>query len=1159
MKKIFKLTALLLALLTLAALVSSCGYSTPQNDNHLSTDISGNSGSSATPGEIKDLDPAALYAALRRYSYVLNAHIVEDGNIRNRTVTKFSENFRISESMDEYFYFDGNNSRLIVKEDDRWYYSYEKAYSHDTILFDTFSVESDFLFKTENYSYDESSDTYRMKQSAIEDYVDGMENVAAFISIAEGYNCYTVTITANYEGSVTEISAEIRFDQDPFTIPFAIPYEDKDDPDNGYIDDGDDYESIFLNDEIIYNDRYGIRLRMLKNGNYCLVSIYDDREELIIPSDVDGIKITEIGRYAIEYTGMVRKVVLPLSITTIHERAITSGNIESINLPVGVTSLGNACFQNLGIKSITIPETVTDIPQNAFAYCYNLESVTLHDKIESIGSYAFLNCNELKEFTVPASVTEFGVTPFGKCRFDSFTCLSPSAVNREGIWYDTEFTKVVYADKSITSVCIPATVKNISFAFAYCEKLTKVTFEDGGSIALTKIGESAFDQCFSLNEIKIPEGITEIGCQAFYNTDLTSLYVPSGVKLIGEYAFSDNRNLQKLVLNEGLEEVGYMAFYNCGMPSVYIPSTLTSMGTCIFADCSNLNTIEVNSNNPIYFETQGCIIDSRNGALYFSSTGDIPKDDRVTAITAYALSKLDGLCTIWIPSNINTIYSNAFWGVYRVSVMVPDTVTHISSGAFDGSYHFVYTEAFHQPVNWENDWIYDPGNYKNIVTWGYDVSAGTPPKGELQFQMDYDDEGSYYYVSGLGNWTDPDLIVPGSYKGLPVRSTNGCLGGVFFRSVTFGEGFRSINSYEIYDQNLVEVNIPSTVSYISSAAFGHNDKLTKINVSPENPYYTSIECGIVEKDRKTLIMGNANTVIPSDGSVTEIGYCAFQNAKGLKRVVIPDGVVRIGHYAFSNCSELETVYISRTVSSIESSGFGGSNSITEFNVDPANKIFRGVGGMLIHIESSTLLKGTTPDAIPSYIKIIGGDSFRDLVGCKNIIIPEGVEHIEYDAFRNSDAISVHLPSTIKDFTPSAFNCTEIESISISPSNTVYYAVNNCLIEKATGKIVYGTKNAVIPGDRSITTIDNFAFYYTILEGELVIPSNITTIRYNAFWGTALNVIYIPASVKVIEEDAFYNYDTDKLVIMCEAESMPDTWHKSWCHYDTKVSWGCEMP
>ena len=117
--------------------------------------------------------------------------------------------------------------------------------------------------------------------------------------------------------------------------------------------------------------------------------------------------------------------------------------------------------------------------------------------------------------------------------------------------------------------------------------LTKYT-GSGGDVTIpegvTKIGESAFRWCTSLQSVTIPEGVTEIEKETFsYCKNLTSVTIPAGVTKIGESAFHCCTSLQSVTIPESVTEIGNSAFSGCtGLTSVTIPEGITTIHKSVF-------------------------------------------------------------------------------------------------------------------------------------------------------------------------------------------------------------------------------------------------------------------------------------------------------------------------------------------------------------------------------------------------------------------------------------------------------------------------------------------------------------------------------------------------------------------------------------------------
>ena len=93
-----------------------------------------------------------------------------------------------------------------------------------------------------------------------------------------------------------------------------------------------------------------------------------------------------------------------------------------------------------------------------------------------------------------------------------------------------------------------------------------------GGYTVTSIGSSAFEGCYELTSITIPDSVTSIGSSAFYYcTGLTSITIPDSVTSIGDYTF-----------------------YNCiRLTSITIPDSVTSIGSYAFRGCTGLTEITI--------------------------------------------------------------------------------------------------------------------------------------------------------------------------------------------------------------------------------------------------------------------------------------------------------------------------------------------------------------------------------------------------------------------------------------------------------------------------------------------------------------------------------------------------------------------------------------
>ena len=161
---------------------------------------------------------------------------------------------------------------------------------------------------------------------------------------------------------------------------------------------------------------------------------------IVIPSEIDGYKVTSIVQGAFTNNKNIVSVVLPSTIVSIDERAFCGcDKLETVIIPEGVKIIGDYAFEDCkSLKSIIIPSTaglaynyifkgctslkeatlaegLISVPNGMFSGCTQLETVNLPSTIQRIGMEAFLNCTSLKSITLPDGLTSIGRSAFSYC------------------------------------------------------------------------------------------------------------------------------------------------------------------------------------------------------------------------------------------------------------------------------------------------------------------------------------------------------------------------------------------------------------------------------------------------------------------------------------------------------------------------------------------------------------------------------------------------------------------------------------------------------------------------------------------------------------------------------------------------------------------------
>ena len=257
-------------------------------------------------------------------------------------------------------------------------------------------------------------------------------------------------------------------------------------------------------------------------------------------------------------------------------------------------------------------------------------------------------------------------------------------------YYQNAITKIELGD-SVTSIG--------NSAFQNCYSLTSITIPD----SVTSIGNSAFNGCYSLTSITIPDGVTSIGITAFNGCySLTSITIPDSVTSIGDGAFNSCYFLTSLIIPDSVTSIGITVFINCySLTSLIIPDSVTSIGNSAFQNCYSLTSITIP-------DSVTSIGNSAFNGCYSLTSITIP--DGVTSIESYAFQNCYSLTSITIPDSVTSIGKSAFnscYGMaeYHLKPTTPPTLSNINAFNRINSDCIIYVsqgslEAYQTATNW---------------------------------------------------------------------------------------------------------------------------------------------------------------------------------------------------------------------------------------------------------------------------------------------------------------------------------------------------------------------------------------------------------------------------------------------------------------------------
>ncbi len=238
--------------------------------------------------------------------------------------------------------------------------------------------------------------------------------------------------------------------------------------------------------------------------------------------------------------------------------------------------------------------------------------------------------------------------------------------------------------------------------------------------------------------------------------------------------------------------------------------------------------------------------------------------------------------------------------------------------------------------------------------------------------------------------------------------------------------------------SLTSVSIPDSVAQIGVNPFEGCSSLKIIFVSPEHPYFSTIDGVLFRKADKTLISypkGKESVTYNIPQGITAIGYRAFF-ACNLTAVTIPDSVTAIGDWAFSSCESLTSVSIPDSVTTIGKSAFDACLSLTSVIIPDS---VTAIGDWAF-----SSCKSLTSVSIPDSVTSIGGSAFSSCKSLTSVAIPDSVTSIGGSAFDFCESLtSVSIPDSVTSIGKWAFfGCSNLTLTVPRNSYAAEYAKTN---------------------------------------------------------------------------------------------------------------------
>ena len=449
-------------------------------------------------------------------------------------------------------------------------------------------------------------------------------------------------------------------------------------------------------------------------------------------------------------------------------------------------------------------------------------------------------------------------------------------------------------------------------AFRDCSSLESVIFEN---TVLEKISDGAFWGCSALSSIALPDSVTEIERNAFFETGLRNIQLPEKLTLIGGGAFCNCKNLKQVQLPPQLKELGEGAFFNCeNLAQIQLPSQLNKLGGDAFRDCTSLDKI------------------------------DIPAGLKQIESATFCNT---GLTSVTLHEGLTKIEDWAFHDCLKLKkIRIPKSVTYIGELALGIRYN--------------------RGNgAEEVVPGGFTVEGYTGSAAERYVKNVHQSENIYHVF-----FTDVKFVSIGgqtaavtniSKTKISALKTRAFTGKSLTQALTITYGGKKLVNGRDYTLTWKNNKNIGTASVTIKGKGKYNGSVTKkfrITVQKNAVYTVSrlkykissadtsgkgtvVFTGATDKAaRKALTIPTTVKIGGKSFRVTAIGTSAMSGAKKLTTVKIGANIMTVGAKAFYGCSKLSNVTIFGTKLTTAKTGanaFKGIRSNCRFKV-PASRV-----------------------------------------------------------------------------------------------------------------------------------------------------------------------------------------------------------------------------
>jgi hypothetical protein len=319
----------------------------------------------------------------------------------------------------------------------------------------------------------------------------------------------------------------------------------------------------------------------------------------------------------------------------------------------------------------------------------------------------------------------------------------------------------------------------------------------------------------------------------------------------------------------------------------------------------------------------------------------------------------------------------------------------------------------------------------------------------------------------------------------------------------------AINSFV----EIKEIFIPKSVNQINIEGLWYLSSLTEIVVDPGNTQFASLD-GVLYNHERTVILW-----IPSGR-----GDPSFTLPATLLSIDFP------GHEPTNILNRL---------------------NLEDIQVDPANKVFSSLDGVLYNKDRSTLIyypprRPASAWVVPTGVRQIAAGAFYGCERLEQVMLPENLTSIGDFAFMNCERLKeLSLPVGIVSLGPNAFNsCFSLQTLTVDRGNMFFSSDEGVLYDKQQTRLIKypedkASTSYTLPD--SVTVIDAGAFRECSGLNLVVLGNQVRSIGAGAFDHCSnLGYINLPDSIRDLGDFAFqYCFSLTEIELPAGIGEVPD--------------------